>query len=636
MENTKIAVLNSPERPKFVKEKIPLRAFIMIGFVYCIGDLLGGYFIKMGGGLTTSEYLAINRNPLVIVAFLSTIALAVFSSILMQRFIARCDGTPMSFDILNKQIKILDYLNIILPIVMTVLSCFAVCKAADKIAPLEAFNSSLRYKVCFLLYFIGSLLNTGLLLYTISIETIEKRLDWLPFDKTKITLDYSSRNFLVVLFAFVGCISMVTGCLCIPVNLEMGKGLFSKRLIPIVTFSAVHIAVIEFILVKDVKDSIKNIEKLAESLARRDYSVSRAPVTNRSELGSVIVSINRFYRQTKELISDMGTATKVTSKSSEDLVANMNSASNSVSNISNAIGAIETEMQGQSSGVEETSATVNQILGTIRNLNKAIEHQASGVTQSSAAVEQMVANINSVTSILEKNTEAVNRLGDASEKGQESVKIAVSTAENIINQSAGIMQASSMIQTLASRTNLLAMNAAIESAHAGEAGKGFSVVADEIRKLAEQSTNQGKMIDESLKTLSDSITLVSENIKTVQNEFEIIYNLAQTVKQQESVISKAMEEQNSGNQQVLDAMRSINDATETVKDGSTEMLTGGEQIAKEMNALSSVTRIINEKMQQIGSGAHQISDAITVVSASTAETQKNIQAIQEDINSFIL
>ena len=265
-----------------------------------------------------------------------------------------------------------------------------------------------------------------------------------------------------------------------------------------------------------------------------------------------------------------------------------------------------------------------------------IENQSEGISQASAAVEQMVANIKSVSSILERNNEAVNKLGNASEKGQSSVKVAVDTAQNIINQSAGIMQASSMIQTLASRTNLLAMNAAIESAHAGEAGKGFSVVADEIRKLAEQSTNQGKSIDESLKALSESIAAVSDNIKTVQTEFEEIYNLAQTVKQQETVIANAMEEQNAGNQQVLDAMRSINDSTVAVKDGSAEMLNGGEQIAQEMDSLSNVTRIINEKMSLIGSGAQQISDAITIVNASTNETQLNIQSIQSDIDTFVM
>ena len=90
--------------------------------------------------------------------------------------------------------------------------------------------------------------------------------------------------------------------------------------------------------------------------------------------------------------------------------------------------------------------------------------------------------------ILEKNSVSVKSLGSESEHGREKINQSVDLADSIISRSAGLLEASSIIQSIAEQTNLLAMNAAIEAAHAGEAGKGFAVVADEIRKLAEQST----------------------------------------------------------------------------------------------------------------------------------------------------
>ncbi|MCQ2584257.1 MAG: methyl-accepting chemotaxis protein [Treponema sp.] len=620
-----------------LKPKIPLAAYILIAGVYLAPNFLGGLFCYLGGGLTNREWRNLTKKPIILLIFLIVIACAVCSCLLMKKKIEKCNPeSKEDTDKLNKLLKIMDYVNIALPITLCGITCFAFVKSATQMFPLTCFGNSMTFIPSLAFFMIGTLFLTGLLCYTASIQIIEKRLSWLPFSKEKITMDYSSRNLLVILFMITGIIFHIFASLFVPANIALGSAIVTKRILPIFIYSAVHVFLVEFLLIGDVKHAIKNIENMADKLAQRDYTISEAPVTQRSELGSVIVSMNKFFRQTRDLIKGMETSTKATARSSEYLVSNMASAGENVSSISNAISAVESEMQNQSAGVEETSATVNQILGTIKNLNNAIENQAAGVTQSSAAVEEMVANINSVTAILEKNNAAVNSLSEASEKGQTSVKVAVDTAENIINQSAGIMQASSMIQTLASRTNLLAMNAAIESAHAGEAGKGFSVVADEIRKLAEQSTNQGKSIDESLKALSESIAAVSENIKTVQSEFETIYTLAQTVKNQESVISNAMAEQSSGNQQVLDAMRSINDATVIVKDGSAEMLNGGEQIAKEMESLSAVTRVINEKMALIGTGAHQISDAITIVNSNTAETQRNIQAIQEDIDSFKL
>ena len=143
------------------------------------------------------------------------------------------------------------------------------------------------------------------------------------------------------------------------------------------------------------------------------------------------------------------------------------------------------------------------------------------------------------------------------------------------------------------------MNAAIEAAHAGEAGKGFAVVADEIRKLAEESSAQGKTITTTLKNLSSEIETLSNSAKTVESKFNAIYSLSEQVKNMSNRLTEAMREQENGSKEVLIAIRDINTITVDVSDRSAEMLKGGKRVADEMHKLENITEIIKKGMDNV-------------------------------------
>ncbi|MCL2231615.1 MAG: methyl-accepting chemotaxis protein [Treponema sp.] len=205
-------------------------------------------------------------------------------------------------------------------------------------------------------------------------------------------------------------------------------------------------------------------------------------------------------------------------------------------------------------------------------LNGHVTEQAAAVTESSAAIEQMIANIRSVTSTLQRNTKNVEELQEASEVGHTGLSGIVADIQGITAESESLLEINSVMQNIASQTNLLSMNAAIEAAHAGEAGRGFAVVADEIRKLAESSAARSKTISSVLKKIKSSIDTITKSTEGVLRKFDAIDEGVKIVAGQENNILNAMEEQGQGSRQILHAMGQLKEITQKVKEEAYQMV----------------------------------------------------------------
>lgn len=228
--------------------------------------------------------------------------------------------------------------------------------------------------------------------------------------------------------------------------------------------------------------------------------------------------------------------------------------------------------------IEESMANVNELVHVTDEMNRNVDSSAS-------AIEEMIGNIGSINSILEKNFAAVNNLEQATNIGQSSLNDVSRIVNKIEENSSGLVEMSKMIDSIATQTNLLSMNAAIEAAHAGEAGKGFAVVAQEIRKLAEDSSKQTRAIDEVLQNMKTLIDSASSKSNEVSTEFKNIVNLSAQVKQQETQVRSAVAEQNNGGEMLLEAMSKMRDAQHAVSKATEKLDTGTTEIKKTIATL---------------------------------------------------
>ncbi|UTC66098.1 MULTISPECIES: methyl-accepting chemotaxis protein [unclassified Treponema] len=384
-------------------------------------------------------------------------------------------------------------------------------------------------------------------------------------------------------------------------------------------------------IVKPINIAVNALKDIA--LGEGDLTV-RLPIVGNDEITDLSEYFNKTISKIGSSIKTVGTNTSDMTSIGAELASNMTETASAVRQISANIDGVKQQALTQAASVTETAATVEEIIRTIKQLNTSIENQAASVAESSSAVEQMVSNIASITQTLDKTNDVIKTLADATADGKETVTRANTVTQRIAEESGGLLEASNVIQHIASQTNLLAMNAAIEAAHAGEAGKGFAVVADEIRKLAEESSTQGKTITSTLKVLSGEIETLSASAKTAEEKFNAIFALSEQVKTMSQNLMNAMIEQENGSREVLTAIRDISSITNQVNDGSAEMLKGGENVAEEMRKLDELTHIIAESMNEMASGAIQISNAVQDVNNISQKNKQSIENLSKEVGKF--
>lgn len=357
-------------------------------------------------------------------------------------------------------------------------------------------------------------------------------------------------------------------------------------------------------------------------------------VHSKDEIGEMANYFNLTIEKIRNLVLVVKRQIERLQNIGSELSSNMTETASAINQINANIKSVKNQTLNQSASVAETSATMDEITKGIEKLNQLIENQSANIAESSSAIEEMMASIANVTQTLIKNSENIKNLTESSELGRHDLNIVVSDIQEIAKESDGLLEISNVIQDIATQTNLLAMNAAIEAAHAGEYGKGFAVVADEIRKLAESSQEQTKTISKVLGKIKTSIEKINSSADSVLSKFNMIETNVKVVSEQEEMIRKAMEEQTEGSKQVLIAISELNDITQKVMSSSTEMLTGSKQIANEANNLNRISEEISASMNEMASGADEITVSVNKINEISIENKESIDTLVNEVNKF--
>jgi methyl-accepting chemotaxis protein len=358
------------------------------------------------------------------------------------------------------------------------------------------------------------------------------------------------------------------------------------------------------------------------------------PVKNQDEVSTLAVGFNTFVKNLKDIVLRIKSYSMEALQIKDKLNASTENTSEFVEQITEKINEIIDKIESLDKDITNSKSIVEKIFTNIKSLNKQIEEQSAAVEESSSSIREMVASQNNIAAITKSKEESVRKLGETVFSGGEKLDKATHSVMEIQNNINNISEIVEIINSIAAQTNLLSMNAAIEAAHAGSAGKGFSVVADEIKKLAESSGVNAKKISSILKNILKNIDDAAHYSLDTNKSFSNINKEVKDVLKSLVEISESIKELSINGNHIMDAMTILAEISVKVKEASSEMEDGSHGMENAISMTKDVSANVKAYSVQVSRDIQNIASSMAQVTELTDMIDKTSDKLNHEVNKF--
>lgn len=385
----------------------------------------------------------------------------------------------------------------------------------------------------------------------------------------------------------------------------------SQRTIRISVYINIFVVVISILLAifiaRIISKPIKLLAQKADMIAGGDLTIQEIAFRSRDEVGDLANSFNRMLNNLKIVVKKVKAGSQMVAESAQELMAGSETTSTAAEEISSSVQSVSLNIENQKVGIDGISSITSEL--------------SAGIEQTTSSMQDIDNNSITISKLSEKGQNDLAKVVGQMNIINESSVESVNSVKELGKMSRSVEEIILLISNISSQTNLLALNAAIEAARAGEQGKGFSVVAEEVRKLADQSRVATLEISNTIKNMNTEIERVAITIEKGASEISRGTEIVCDVNSSFGDISK-------GYGSILMQVKEVSSAMQEMTAGMEEVLSSVGIISETANSNASCARDVTASIEEQTATMEEITDKASLLAKLSIDLESAISAFK--------